>query len=187
VNRKKLTIAEERFCLHLVEHHSPEQAFMHAYGYSNRTHGYTCVDQEVKKPHVQARILELRADLEQRTAIGRERVAAELGNIGFQNISDYLDHDGENLTLKALGQLTREQSGAIKGITQDKDGRIKLEFYDKISALRDLAKLMGWTQETTVNATQYVIMAPPVTEDEQAFERAALRQIEGTAIEVPEE
>jgi phage terminase small subunit len=184
-NDRPITISEQRFCDRLIETESAVAAYDYAFGTLPNTTRYTNVDRVLQRRPVRDYLVKLRFNLIEQLKIDRETVLGELAAIGFANIADYVDHDGETLTIRALGELTRQQAACIKSITQDKEGRLKIEFHDKIAALDRIARIMGWTSETNVQAVQFVIQAPPLVEDEKEFEAAAQRQIAGAA-ETPE-
>jgi len=183
-NDRSLTISEQRFCDRLIEVENAAEAYEFAFGTAPRQGArWTNVDRVLARQPVRDYLIRLRFNLIEQVNLTRETVLGEFANIAFSNIADYVDHDGETLRIKPLGELTRQQAACIKSITQDKDGRLKLEFHDKIAALDRIAKIQGWTQETTINATQYVIQAPPLVEDERAFEALAQRTIEANVID----
>src|SRR5271163_4745321 len=99
----------------------------------------------------------------ERSGITKERVAVELGRIGFANMLDYMR------IVPATGDprldwsgLTREQASALTEVTVDDyiDGRgenardvrkVKFKLGDKRAALMDIAKLFGWIVEKREN------------------------------------
>jgi phage terminase small subunit len=179
---KQLSIAESRFCDAIVSGDSAEEAHFKAYGSSVTRTGWTNSSRVSAKPQVQQRILELRMGLEKAARVDRERIAEEMADVAFANVVDYLDYDGESVTIRPLKELTKRQARAIKNVTAEK-GRISLEFHDKIAAIRQLCVVLGIGQGD-VNLTQnnFVIRSPEVVKDSRAFEAMAQGFIEGEAL-----
>ena len=98
----------------------------------------------------------------ERTAITKERVAVELGRIGFANMMDYMRVGPSGDPVLDFTGLTREQAAALTEVTVDDyiDGRgenarevrkVKFKLGDKRAALMDIAKLFGWIVEKREN------------------------------------
>ncbi len=98
----------------------------------------------------------------ERTAITKERVAVELGRIGFANMMDYMRVGPSGDPVLDFSKLTREQAAALAEVTVDDyvDGRgegarevrkVKFKLADKRAALMDIAKLFGWITERRDN------------------------------------
>jgi phage terminase small subunit len=102
------------------------------------------------RKHIQDRIDELIAEAAGKAQITIDKVVSELGLIAFANMQDYLDENGQPLTLQ---QLTRDEAAAIKDLTvtesfDDKTGKLTRTHYrcklqDKRAALVDLGKHLG--------------------------------------------
>ena len=84
-----------------------------------------------------------------------ERVAVELGRMGFANMGDYMRVDQGGNPIIDFGNLTREQTAALTEVTVDDyvDGRgenardvrkVRFKLGDKRASLMDIAKLFGW-------------------------------------------
>jgi phage terminase small subunit len=99
----------------------------------------------------------------ERSGITKERVAVELGRIGFANMADYADviDAGDDLG-SLLRRLPRDQTAALTEVTVDdyvvgrgenaRDVRkVKFKLGDKRAALMDIAKLFGWIVEKREN------------------------------------
>ena len=99
----------------------------------------------------------------ERSGITRERVANELGRIGFANMMDYMRIDPATGEPRIdWSDLTREQAAALTEVTVDDylGGRgaelrevrkVKFKLGDKRAALMDIAKLFGWVVEKREN------------------------------------
>jgi phage terminase small subunit len=183
---KKLTIAEIKFCELIAAGASGEDAHEAAYGYRMTTHGYSNATRKLAQPYIQQRILEIRMGLQKAAKIDRERLLEEMAAIAFANIADYLTHDGESVTIKPMGELTRAQARAIKNVTCDK-GRISLEFHDKIAATRQICTMLGiGAGDISLTQNNFVIRSPEVVKNSHDFEAMAQRFIEIEAHKPPQ-
>ena len=93
---------------------------------------------------------------EARTLITADRVLTELGRLGFSNMADYAEWDGEGVRLKASSELTRAQTAAVIEVSEhrtvttktSKDGdvfstvntQVKFKLADKEGALDKIAR-----------------------------------------------
>ena len=127
----------------------------------------------------------------ERSGITRERVAVELGRVGFANMMDYMRIGPSGDPVLDWSNLTREQAAALTEVTVDDyvDGRgenardvrkVKFKLGDKRGALMDIAKLFGWIidkRETKV-VDEFDNMTDEQVEawlDEQAERRLKMR------------
>ena len=161
-NPHELTIAEEKFCSVFIATGSGEQAFEAAYGYSRISGKYTNADAVKKKPRVQLKIMELRAEYIKKLEINRDTVISELAAIAFaRDISTYLDYDADSVRLRPLSELTPTEAKAIKSVVVLPNGGIKLELYDKLAAQAQLCKVLGLASgDTNISLNHFVIKAP---------------------------
>ena len=182
----ELTIAELRFCAAYARTGSQEDAFREAYKYSQLTHGYGNSDRVMKKPAVQLKIMELRAELSAKLEVSREAVVGELAALAFApDISAYLDYDEDTVRIRPLSELTPKEAKAVKSVTVLPNGGIKLELYDKLAAMGQLCKVLGLASgDVNVSLNQFVIRSPTAVESSEAWEAAAQTQLELDAVEV---
>ena len=109
-----------------------------------------------------------------------ERVAVELGRMGFANMGDYMRVDQGGNPIVDFGNLTREQTAAITSLHIMSDS-VKFSLGDKRGALMDIAKLFGWIvdkRETKV-VDEFDTMTDEQVEawlDERAEARVKVRQ-----------
>jgi phage terminase small subunit len=95
----------------------------------------------------------------EKLAITKERVLAELAMIGFANIADYVDLEGDYPTWN-LRDVPREQMAAVAELTTEtifertnatgapsEVRKVKLKFWDKKGALVDIGKHFGMFRE----------------------------------------
>jgi phage terminase small subunit len=100
----------------------------------------------VKRPEVAARLAFLRSQLAAASHVDRDRIASELSAVGFGRITDVVEWEQGRLVIKDSAALTDAQRAAISRVvlTRNKDGseRLAIDHHDKLTALRDLARLL---------------------------------------------
>jgi len=113
----------------------------------------------------------------------KERVAVELGRIGFANIADYADAIEAGPDVAAIiRRLPREHAAALTEVwIEDAQGNVRLKLGDKRAALMDIAKLFGWIVEKRENkiVDEFDSMTTEQLEawlDERAEQRVKIRQ-----------
>lgn len=147
--KKKLTEKEECFCREFLVDLNGTAAARRC-KYSNHT-ASAISSENLRKPHIRARIAELR------TALGydnnlAQRVVDELTRIGMSNIQDYLNADN---TPKDFSTIDRELASAISGVKKsvttfgDGEGNegkkevLEFKMWDKPAALEKLGRHLG--------------------------------------------
>ena len=181
----ELTIAELRFCAAYARTGSQEDAFREAYKYSQLTHGYGNSDRVMKKPAVQLKIMELKAELSAKLEVDRTAVVGELAALAFApDISAYLDYDEDTVRIRPLSELTPKEAKAVKSVTVLPNGGIKLELYDKLAAMGQLCKVLGLASgDVNVSLNQYVVRAPAALQGAQEWEAEAAKVLEADEAE----
>ncbi|OME58214.1 hypothetical protein BSK59_08500 [Paenibacillus odorifer] len=184
----KLTEKEEIFILEYLRDFNATRAAMAA-GYSKKT-AYVIGWENLRKPKVQAKIAEHKEAVTSELGLSVQRVIAEYLKIAFADTSDYVEFgQTEEPVLNEYGpvldqegvQLTRtvdfvhfknsyEVDGTlISEVKQGRDG-VSIKFYDKLKALKELEKYLGYMDEETklrVQKLQLEIkgMTPPDAND----------------------
>lgn len=133
----------ERFCQGRMLGKTIDQAYIYAGFSANRGNATRLNANE----SVQARIRELSEQRAKKYEISAERTRQELGYLGYGNMKDIVDEQGQ-IRWQDLG---REEVAAIKEITTDtvklKDGmvvlRTKVKLADKHGPLKTLAQIDG--------------------------------------------
>ena len=102
----------------------------------------------LEQQKIQHRVLEIRAEREERLSLTGDKIIEEMQAIAFANVVDYLelqeDDDGNLVyTMRDLTALSEEKQRAIKEVEIDDNGKVKIKFYDKLTALQALAKMYG--------------------------------------------
>lgn len=93
--------------------------------------------------YVKVGIAKAKAVLAVKLDITAERVVAEFAKIGFVNVEDFTDEDGN---LKKISEIGRENMAAVSSIevTKDKGKRtVKFRLHSKTKALDSLGKHLG--------------------------------------------
>lgn len=156
----ELTYKQEMFCNeYLVDFNASRAA--RASGYSEDTAG-AIGHENLKKPEIQARIHQLRADMGKLFNITRERIAQEYARIAFGDIRKIFKEDG---SLLLPHEWDDDTAAAIAGIDSDElfegVGREreqvgvtkKVKLNDKRAALDSLVKLMGYAAPSRTELT----------------------------------
>jgi hypothetical protein len=140
----------------------------------------------MRRPRVQLKIMEIKAELSAKLEVSREAVVGELAALAFApDISAYLDYDEDTVRIRPLSELTPKEAKAVKSVTVLPNGGIKLELYDKLAAMGQLCKVLGLASgDVNVSLNQFVIKAPGALESSEAWETAAQTQLELDAVEV---
>jgi phage terminase small subunit len=146
----KLTARQRRFVDEYVADPNATQAAIRA-GYSART-ARAIGHENLTKPDIWAAVEEERAVLAERAGISRERIVEELKRVGFGDLRDAVEWGGKSFTLRDSKDLSPDAARAVREVmeivTEDEDGnravRRSVKMHDKLGALRDLAKILGY-------------------------------------------
>src|SRR5262249_30100731 len=94
-----------------------------------------------------ARVAGLLAGGASKAEITFERTIAELAAIGFSQVTNFMRIGEDGLPILDFSNLTDEDRIALAEVTVTRIGRITrihFKLHDKLRALDQLAKLMGW-------------------------------------------
>lgn len=138
----------------------------------------------LKRPHVKAEIQRRLGRVMAKKEITAERVIAELGNIAFANIDDFVDDD-----YRILSRPSRKKMAAVQEVTtevlldrrkevpaaeKEDVKRVKLKMYSKLDALNSLARHFGLFQD------KLEVSGDLGERLDRAFERLANQGVEPT-------
>lgn len=70
------------------------------------------------------------------------RIVSEIACIGFSNIKDYFDYDGETVTVKDFDEISDTKAVAVSELIVTNDV-IKIKLHDKMKALTHLSRIRG--------------------------------------------
>lgn len=151
-----LTEQQELFAQHFALTNNAIEAYRKVFAVdADTTYGTIQANsyKAVRHPRIARRVEELRAVMRQigmnKFEITAERVLGEMAACAFANASDYLDWDGDKVTIKPSSELTEMQRKAVISVVQQKGQTrsIKLELADKLKALEKLGKQLGLFSE----------------------------------------
>lgn len=149
----KLTAKEELYCQKYIKYLNKTKAALMA-GYSKRSAkeiGY----ENFTKPHIQARIAEIRAEIKEELGIDDHSILTELAALGYWNIKDFVG--GQNV-IKDLSKMQKAKLRPVVGIkvketfttmgkgesaTTIKEVTTELKMVDKKGSLVDLGRHLG--------------------------------------------
>lgn len=146
---KKLTPRQQRFVAEYLADPNATQAAIRA-GYSPKT-AYSIGHENLKKPEILSAVEEAREELAERVGIGHDRVMEEFRRLAFSDLRDAVEWSGKTMTIRNSSELTPDAARAIQEVTETvtetpEGGRRivrRVKLYDKLGALRDVAKLLG--------------------------------------------
>ncbi|AFY95482.1 terminase small subunit [Chamaesiphon minutus] len=136
-----LTPKQERFCQEYIIDLNATQAATRA-GYSVKTANQQAA-RMLTNVNIQARIAQLQEQRQERTQLTQDEVIDELGLIARANIEDFLTIENEQVKLQDFSKIDRKKLGVIQSIKKGRDGSITLSLHSKMSALGELAQIMG--------------------------------------------
>lgn len=142
---------QRQFALEYCVDGNATQAAIRA-GYSERS-AASQGERLLRNDEIQALIAEERRRLEYRTGVTAERVRLEFARVGFSDLRDFAQWGGEHwgVMWTDSDNLTDDAAACIQEITEtvrelEEGGTSstkKFKLYDKLSALKELAKIMG--------------------------------------------
>ncbi|MGE9616416.1 MAG: terminase small subunit [Solitalea-like symbiont of Acarus siro] len=141
----KLTPGRERFCELYLSSGNASQAYRQAFGCDKLKDGLIAnrASKLLQAPQLQARIAELRQELQAKATINKEQLLSELEAIIKAKVTNYLDFNGTDINYKDFTTLQDEQLKAIESIKQGKYG-IELKLHNKPWAIERLSKMLGY-------------------------------------------
>lgn len=155
MERKKLTIKQERFCHEYIIDFNATQAYIRA-KYS-KTGAQSSASKLLSNPIVQERIKDLTQKLNDKSLDLKQRIKEELTNIAFANASDFFEvveikNDDGDVTgsYRQIRHdvLDSDKLAAISSFEQTAYGQ-KIKVNDKQKALEMLARHVGFFNADT--------------------------------------
>jgi len=153
---KVLTKKRELFCYHYAEHWNGTKAAIQA-GFSKKSAGATA-DDLLKIPEIQARIGEIRLNVEESCGISKMMIVNEHKKIAFSSISHLHNTWTELVEFEKLTDTQKEcikktvyqtkkvprydiETGKVETVEVE---YVKIELHDKQKSLESISKLMGY-------------------------------------------
>lgn len=157
---RALTAKEELFCQQYLIDFNGARAARQA-GYSEGS-AKEIACENLTKPHIKARITELRAGMAKSFNITAERIAQEYARIAFGDIRKIFKEDGSLLlpfewdddTAAAIAGIDTDE--LFEGVGRDREQvglTKKVKLSDKRAALDSLVKLLGYAAPTRTELT----------------------------------
>ena len=200
----ELTDKQRMFVLEYMRDFNATRAAMAA-GYSKRT-AYSIGWENLRKPEIQAEISRMKEQMAGELGLSVHRVIAEYLKIAFADSTDYVDFGTNEEPVIGMAGPVFDQEGdpvtktvsfvhfksayevdgtLISKVKQGRDG-VSIEFYDKMRALKELEKYLGYMDDETklrVQKLQLEIkgMTPPDANDlpDDGFIEALKAQAKG--------
>lgn len=137
----ELTAKQTKFIDEYLVDLNATQAAIRA-GYSRRT-ARTIAADLLANVYIKAALKVAQDDLARRTGITQEMVIAELKEIAFSRIGDFIEWGPDGIVLKSSG-LDADQSAPVADISmKGAAGGVRVRLYDKLRALELLGKHLG--------------------------------------------
>lgn len=147
-----LTVKQENFCNYYVETGNASEAYRRAYNADAMKPESVNVKacELLANVKITVRVSQLQKELKSRSDITKDEAVSELTNIVRCRVTNVLNAKGKTVIVKSLSELPDEVVACISSIKSVKGG-IEVKFYDKISAIDRLSKMMGWDEATKVD------------------------------------
>ncbi|MEZ2659298.1 terminase small subunit [Aneurinibacillus aneurinilyticus] len=163
----KLTFKQQRFVDEYLIDLNATQAAIRA-GFSVKTaeqQGH----QLLKKTSVSEAIAKAMAERSKRTSVSQDRIVQQLAKIAFSDLKDYVEWNGDSITLKDSDEV---DGSVIQSITETMlpKGGIKKEIKlnDKMKALELLGKHLGMFKDNVnINANMGVTIVDDIKDDDE--------------------
>lgn len=117
--------------------------------------------------------------MEEKPSITAEAVLRELSAIGFADVRDYLQAEGNTLMIRSTQELSRSQSAAVCAIEKTSSG-LKVKFYDKLRALELLGKYLQLFEGGAMEAGQNNLLGALVASTKEEIDLCDIPEIQQT-------
>ena len=155
----ELTHRQKLFAMEYIRHKFNGSAAAIASGYSDKNANVSAV-QVLANINVQRYIEALKQDISTVIGISAFDIAKEYAKIGFSDIRNIFDENGALINVKDIPQDAAANISSIEVFEKiDGEGNVvvgntkKIRFYDKVSALDKLARMIGADGVTKVANT----------------------------------
>jgi phage terminase small subunit len=149
---RKLTPKQEQFVKEYLVDLDATAAARRS-GYSEKTVGQIGY-QLLQKTSIAEAIRVAKSERSRRTGVTADKVLRELALVGFSDIGNVLDFSGDNLSLRAAGDIARHHRRTLSSVKVKRyteghgdDARevetIEFKLWDKMSALEKIGKHIG--------------------------------------------
>jgi phage terminase small subunit len=138
-----LTPKQARFVEEYLIDLNGTAAYIRAFGATNRKSAAELASRLLRDVNVKSAIEAQTSAVQRKLKLTQHRVLRELMALGFADIGQVAEWQGQNVKFKDSAAISRTARRAIKAVkqTDSKDGgSFSLEFHDKIAPLHTLAK-----------------------------------------------
>lgn len=142
-DNQALTMKERLFVAEYLVDLAPTRA-MEAAGYASANRKRA--NELMNRPRIAAAIYACIQHRMDRLRVSQDRVVEELGNLAFASLTDVIDWDDREVTIKSLDDIPKHVRPAIKEISETRgpNGRtLKVAMHDKNPALNNLMRHFG--------------------------------------------
>ena len=161
-----LTPKQEKFCLAYLKTGNASEAYRQAYAADGMKPATINVKacELLANGKIAARLEELTRAATTSAVMTRQRALERLSLIAETSIADILEFDQQELEgadgpiretiwrMKDSAEIPEVAAATIKSVTMTKFGP-KIEMYDRLSAIQQLAKMQGWESAAKVDHT----------------------------------
>ena len=169
---KNLTIKQERFVQEYLLSGNATEAYKQAYPVTKNWKS-TSIGQQgnksLKNPKIATRINQLREDMAERAQIDQDRLTREYARLAFLDFAIFFSKEGQLLPVHEMGADARASLAGIEAIMVGAGDDInyikKIKTYDKLKALNDLAKHLGFFKEDNEQGLPEVVLHDPQNPD----------------------
>lgn len=178
--RGKINDKQKLFCMEYVKNRFNGTNAAISAGYSKKTAAVAAAKMLII-PNIAAYIQALKADISTAIGVSAIDIANEYAKIGFSDIRQIFDEDGNMIKIKQMSDSSAASIASIE-VLEEFDGvgpekkyignTKKVRFYDKVTALDKLAKMLGVdgttkTLQTNIDGgTTIVELKPDVINEE---------------------
>lgn len=152
MNMRNLTPKQESFCNYYVESGNASEAYRRAYSCDRMkdTTIHVKASELLNNGKIAVRIRELQGILQEKSDISKEEAVKELTAIVRTRITDVLSVKGSKISIKKLDEMPDEAISCIASIKNTR-GSVEVKFYDKITAIDRLSKMLGWDEPDQID------------------------------------
>jgi phage terminase small subunit len=159
--KSKLTAKQQRFVdQYLVDRNAGAAYIRAGFAAKNRAVADTAASRLLRNVQVRKAVAKGEAEIAERTKVTVERIEKELALIAFGDLATFVEWGGNGITLKDSGQLPQDMTRIVQevgdtrrviGRTPEDEGGLeitlqerKIKLYNKLDALKELAKRHGF-------------------------------------------
>lgn len=152
MNMRNLTPKQESFCNYYVESGNASEAYRRSYSCDRMkdTTIHVKASELLNNGKIAVRIRELQGILQEKSDISKEEAVKELTAIVRTRITDVLSVKGSKISIKKLDEMPDEAISCIASIKNTR-GSVEVKFYDKITAIDRLSKMLGWDEPDQID------------------------------------